>query len=90
MRFTLTVFLAASLFVAGCDTGQSGCTDDYDCKDDRVCRLADGLCEQKICKTDGECAGDAMVCQDNRCLNTCLVETDCGSGFRCEEGVCTP
>ena len=89
MRLILTLLLLSSLLIQGCDTATTGCSDDYDCEADRVCRLADGQCEQKICKQDDECAGDGIVCRDNRCLTVCVSDTDCGANFSCIDGVCT-
>ena len=88
MRFTLTLLILSALFLGGCDTNTAGCKDDYDCESDRVCRLADGLCEQMICKKDTDCPGDSAVCKDNRCLTVCTTDADCGTNFTCIESVC--
>jgi hypothetical protein len=88
MRLFLTLLIFSIFTFAGCDTDSKGCQVDYDCEDDKVCRLADGLCEQKICKMNSECEGDDSVCRDNRCLNTCQADVDCGSGFTCVDNAC--
>lgn len=60
---------------------KTSCTHDSNCGDGDRCEA--GFCERAPgCVTDAECGGYA--CQDARCLDNCLTESDCAESYLCD------
>lgn len=89
MKMLGTLIFALSLLSSGCVVSPTGCTDDFDCEADKVCRISSGECDSFICSADTDCTKPGLpICRDNRCLAACEADSDCNAEQRCDEGAC--
>lgn len=65
------------------------------CRDDSHCGGACNICEggscSKVpgcCTTNADCSADLPRCVNKRCTVECVTDTDCDSGFRCDNNKC--